>query len=117
MSLKTGMTKAQVEETLGVQPYDLKSLTDTSIVLIYIYRVIERRTLSFNNKPLNGKKVSGKYVQLAVTYTKDTCVASIESCNLCPDNLVTTSKIDFGEILVFVTVTLPLLLIYFGVNQ
>ena len=113
MSLKLGMTKAQVEETLGVQPYDLKAYNDTSNVFIYVYRVTERRTISFNTKPENGKELLGKYVQLAVTFSKGWKVLSIESCSLCPDNLVTTSKIDFVEVLVFFTVTLPLLLLYF----
>lgn len=113
MSLKLGMTKAQVEETLGVQPYDLKAYNDTSNVFIYVYRVTERRTISFNTKPENGKELLGKYVQLAVTFSKGGKVLSIESCSLCPDNLVTTSKIDFVEVLVFFTVTLPLLLLYF----
>jgi len=113
MSLQLGMTKAQVEETLGVPPYDLKAYNDTSNVFIYVYRVTERRTISFNTKPGNGKELRGKYVQLAVTYSKDGKVLSIESCNLCPDNLVRTSKIDIVEVLVFFTVTLPLLLLYF----
>jgi outer membrane protein assembly factor BamE (lipoprotein component of BamABCDE complex) len=113
MSLKLGMTKAQVEEALGVHPYDLKAYTDTSDVFIYVYRVTERRTISFRTKPENGKELLGKYVQLAVTYSKSGIVLSIESCSLCPDNLVTTSKIDFVEVLVFFTVTLPLLLLYF----
>jgi hypothetical protein len=117
ISLEVGMTKTEVEKLLGVQPYDLKARTDTSIVLVYIYRVTERRTFSFLTKPRNGKEVTGKYVQLAVSYSKTGHVTGIESCSLCPDNLVTTSKIDFGEVLVFVTVTLPILLIYFGLKQ
>jgi len=113
MSLQLGMTKAQVEETLGVVPYDLKSYNDTSNIFIYVYRVTERRTLSFKTNDMNGKEVMGKYVQLEVTYSKKGKVMNIGSCNLCPDNLVTTSKVDFGEIFVFFTVTLPLLLLYF----
>jgi outer membrane protein assembly factor BamE (lipoprotein component of BamABCDE complex) len=117
MTLEFGMTRTQVEEILGIPPYDLKARTDTSIVFIYVYRVTERKTFSFHTKPLNGKKAMGKYVQLAVTYSKNDRVLGIESCNLCPDNLVTTSKIDFGEVLVFFTVTLPILLIYFGLQK
>jgi hypothetical protein len=116
MSLQLGMTKAQVEKNLEVQPYDLKAYTDTSNVYIYVYRVTDRRTFSFNTNPLNGKEVKGKYVQLAVTYSLDGKVICIESCSLCPDNLVTTSKIDFNKVIVFVTVTLPVLLIYFGLK-
>lgn len=117
MSLKLGMSKAQVEDSLGVQPYNLKSHNDTSSVFIYVYRLIDRRTIYFNTKAVNGKKATGKYTQLEVTYSMDDKVTNIESCTLCPDNLVSTSKVDFGKVIVFITVTLPLLLIYLGVQR
>ncbi len=117
MSLEVGMSKAQVEQALGIQPYNLKTFNDTSNVFIYVYRVIDRKTLSFNTKATNGKETLGRYTQLAVTYSKDNKVTSIESCNLCKDNLENTRKIDFGKIILFVTVTLPVLLIYFGLQK
>jgi len=117
MSLKLGMSKSQVEDTLGIQPYNLKANNDTNIIYIYVYRVTDRKTLSFNTKPVNGRKALGKYLQLYVAYSKDGKVTSIESCSLCQDNLVTTSKIDFAKVMVFVTVTLPVLLIYFGLKK
>src|ERR1035437_8550757 len=117
MSLQVGMSREHVEEILKSKPYDLKAYNDTSNVFIYVYRVTDRRTLSFNTKPINGKEAIGKYEQLAVAYSKDSKVISIESCSLCPDNLVTTHKIDFGKIILFVTVTLPVLLIYFGLKN
>jgi outer membrane protein assembly factor BamE (lipoprotein component of BamABCDE complex) len=116
ISLQLGMSKAQVEGILGIQPYDLKAYTDTSNVFIYVYRVTERRTFSFNTKPLNGRKTIGKYVQLNIAYSKDDKVISIESCTLCPNNLATTSKIDFEKIFLFFTVTLPVLLVLFKLN-
>ena len=116
MTLHLGMSKKQVEETLGIKPYNIKAFTDTSIVFIYVYRVTERRTLSFDTKSVNGKETIGKYIQLAVAYSKDDKVLSIESCNLCPDNLVTTSQIDFGKIFVFITITLPVLLLFIGLK-
>jgi len=48
-----------------------QELTDTSIVFIYVYRVTDRKTISFNTKPVNGKETIGKYVQLAVAYSKE----------------------------------------------
>lgn len=117
MSLQTGMSKGTVEETLGVKPYNIKAMTDTSNVFIYVYRVTDRRTLSFNTKKLNGKEVIGKYVQLLVTYSKDDKMTGIESCIQCPDNLMNTTKVDFEKIIVFVTITLPVLLIYFGLKK
>ena len=115
MSLHLGMTKNEVDEALGVKPYDIKALTDTSTVLIYVYRVIDRRTLAFNTKPTNGKKSTGKYVQMEVTYSPDNKVIKMESCNLCPDNLVKKSRIDFEKVFTFVAVTLPVLLVFFGI--
>ena len=115
--LQLGMDKAHVEEMLGLVPYDIKSVTDTSTVYIYVYRVIERQTFSLYTKPLNGKIKTGKYVQLAVGYSKADKVISIESCSLCPDNLVTKSNIDFSKIAVFFTVTVPAVIIYFGLQQ
>jgi hypothetical protein len=117
MSLQLGMTKERVEELLGIQPYDLKSVTDSSKVFIYVYRVMDRKTLSFFTKPLNGTKKLGKYIQLAIGYSKKNEVISIESCSLCPDNLVTKDKIDFEKIFVFITVTLPVILLYIGLTK
>jgi hypothetical protein len=117
ISLQLGMSKTQVEEVLEVQPYDIKAYNDSSNVFIYVYRLTDRRTLSFDTKPVNGKKVIGKYEQLAVAYSKEGKVINIESCNLCPDNLVSTRKIDFNKIIIFVTITLPVLLIYFGLQK
>jgi len=117
ISLRIGMSKTEVEEILGVKPYDLKAYTDSSNVFIYVYRTLDRKTLSFDTKPINGNKSKGKYVQLAVAYSKKGNVKSIESCNMCPDNLVNVNKVDFNGIVVFITVTLPILLIYFGLKK
>jgi hypothetical protein len=116
MSLQTGMSRAEVEQKLQLQPYDLKAYNDTSNVFIYVYRVNDRKTFSFNTHQVNGIQTKGKFVQLFITYSRDGKVISIESCSLCPDNLVVRSKIDFEKIFVFITITLPLLLIFFGLK-
>lgn len=116
ISLQIGMSKAEVEETLGLKPYDLKAYTDTSSVFIYIYRTIDRKTLSFTTKYVNGRKSKGKYVQLEVSYSKKDKVIKIESCNTCTDNLTSLNKVDISGIIVFVSVTLPALLIYIGLK-
>jgi hypothetical protein len=117
MSLSIGMTRERVEEILGIQPYDLKAMTDTSSVFIYVYRVTDRKTLSFYTRPKNGSKKIGKYVQLNVAYSKNNKVISIESCSLCPDNLVTKNNVDFEKVFAFITVTLPVLLLYIGLTK
>jgi len=117
LSLQLGMTKVQVEDKLGITPYNLKSCNDTSDIFIYVYRVTDRKTISFNTKPVNGKKTIGKYLQLNVAYSKEGKLVGIESCTTCPDNLVSTSRIDFEKVFVFLTVTLPVILIYFGLKK
>ncbi len=116
IALQIGMSKNEVEDLLGLEPYDLKALTDSSKTYIYIYRVKNRRTFSFDTKSVNGSDIKGKYVQLAIEYSNKGMVKHIESCSLCPDNLVSTSKIDFEKIFVFVTVTLPIILLYLGLK-
>jgi hypothetical protein len=117
VSLKLGMTREHVENILGVEPYNLKAYTDTSSVFIYVYRVSERRTLSFLVRQRNGQVKLGKYMQLFVGYSKSNEVISIESCTICPDNLVTKSKVNFEKLFDFVTVTLPVILIYVGLTK
>ncbi|MES2837832.1 MAG: hypothetical protein V4667_09940 [Bacteroidota bacterium] len=116
LCLEIGMSKTMVEDTLGIKPYNIKTLNDSSTVFIYVYRLADRKTFSFDTRSKNGKKVKGKYVQLAVAYSKEDKVTSIESCSLCPDNLVTERKVNFDKIILFVTVTLPVLLIYLGLK-
>ncbi len=116
ISLKVGMSKAQVEKILGIKPYDLKMYNDTSNVFIYVYRVTDRRTISFFTKPVNGKETKGRYLQLDVTYSMDDKVLLIETCRFCANNLVTTSKIDFEKVFLFFTITLPVILIYLGLK-
>ncbi len=118
MTLKLGMTKGEVEKTLGIGPYNLKSTTDTSISFIYVYRVKERKTLYLNTKPVNGRETLGKYIQMEIAYSKkNEQVINMESCNLCPDNLESVSKVDVEKIILFVTVTLPVILIYLGLQK
>ena len=112
MTLQLGMTKAQVEESLGLQPYDLKANTTGTNVFVYVYRITDRRTASFYTSEVNGTKSIGKYVQLFVTYSKDDKVINIETCSLCPDNLVTRKNLDLMQVFLFVTVVIPWLIIF-----
>jgi hypothetical protein len=118
MSLKLGMTKAEVEEILDLSPYDLKAYTDTSSVYTYVYRNYDRRTFLFFTKPKNGKKAIGRYIQLHVAYSiKDHKVINIESCSTCPDNLVSMNRINFDKVVGFITITLPVILVYIGLKN
>lgn len=120
MSLELGMTKEEVEKWLDLEPYNLKAYTDTSNTYIYIYRTNERKTLSIYTKRKNGKRTIGKYMQLEVAYSKkDNRVIHIESCNDCPDNLTSTSRININidKVMTFISVTLPVILVYIGLKS
>ena len=117
MTLKLGMTRQEVEETLNLKPYNLKAATETSDVFIYVYRVKARRTLFLNTKPTNGREAIGNYQQLEVTYSKAGKVTKIESCTQCPDNLESVAKVDVEKLVLFVTATLPAILVYLGLQS
>ncbi len=117
MELRLGMTKAEVEDILDLDPYDLKAHTDTSDVYTYVYRPYDRKTLLFFTKPKNGRRAIGRYVQLHVAYSLKGEVINIESCTTCPDNLVSTSRINFEKVIAFATVTLPVILVYVGLQK
>jgi hypothetical protein len=116
MCLELGMTKIEVEKQLGIEPYDIKSVADSNNVYIYMYRVNDRKTLYLSTKPVNGKKVMGRYLQLTATFSKEDKLTKIESCNN-DDNLVTVNKINVDKIILFVTVTLPIILVYLGLKN
>jgi hypothetical protein len=116
MRLQLGMTKTEVEKELGIEPYDIKVITDTTDVYIYVYRVNDRRTLYLNTRPANGKKVRGRYLQLSTTFSKAGKLLKIESCNN-SDDLVTVNKINIDKIILFITVTLPVILVYLGLKN
>jgi hypothetical protein len=114
LTLKLGMTKEEVSKTLNVSPYDLKAITDSTETLIYKYRVTDRRTIPFLMKPNNGTSVTGKYVDLFITFSKEGKAINIESCSDCEKTDEKRMKIDFNKIITFITVTTPALLIYLG---
>lgn len=116
-ALEIGMTKERVEKVLEIEPYNIKQVTDSSCRYIYVYRVNDRRTLLGATKPLNGKRTLGKYTQLIVTYSKNDIVTGFESCTQCPDDLERTRKVDVEKVILFITVTLPILLVYFGLKN
>jgi len=116
LSLEVGMTQNEVEEVLGIGPYDLKALDDSLRTLIYVYRVDDRRTLSLLTKAHNGKGTQGKYVQLNIAYSRDGRVVRIDSCSMCPENMVVTTAINFEKIFAFLMITVPSLLLLVGLQ-
>lgn len=116
LQLKTGMTKEEVSNILGIPPYDLKSVSDSATIYIYKYRTTDRKTVPLAMNKTNGMKAKGKWVDLFVTYNKEGKVKSIDSCSDCEDTKVAEKKIDFNSVLLLITVTVPAILVYFGLQ-
>ncbi len=115
-NLKLGMSKEEVESTLDLKPYYLKELVDTQTVFLYKYRVTDRAVLPFFLKENNGKDVKGKYVNLMITYNIDNKAAKIESCTKCDESSIEEKRLDFNKLATFLTVTLPVVLLFLGIK-
>ena len=116
LALKLGMSKEEVSKALGIPPYDIKSLNDTAEVLIYKYRVTDRKTVPLFKKETNGIKATGAYVDLLVTYDKTGIMTALETCSKCSNTEEKTTKLDIDKVITLITVTVPALLVYLGIT-
>ena len=116
LDLKVGMTKEEVSQQLNSKPYNFKLLTDSESVLLYKYRVVDRAVAPFLLKENNGKTVLGKYVNLMISYDKTGKATKIESCNDCDETIIEEKKINIDKVVTFLTVTLPVVLVFFGIK-
>jgi len=115
--LKPGMTQEEVKSLLGIPPYDMKSINENETVLIYKYRVTDRKTIPFLMKPANGMNATGKWVDLFITFSKEGKVVKIESCSECGETKTKQSKLDLNALITFISFTLPALLLYLGLQD
>ncbi|HXC04901.1 MAG TPA: outer membrane protein assembly factor BamE [Bacteroidia bacterium] len=112
-AVKTGMTKEQVNTTLGIPPYALKSKNDSETVFIYKYRPAERRTMPLFMGRTNGKRATGPLMDLNVSYDKHDLVTELKS-KPSPKEEKSQYTIDVNSIFTLLTVTAPALLVYLG---
>jgi hypothetical protein len=111
------MTKEEISKVLDTKPYNFKLLTDTASVLLYKYRVTDRAVVPFLLKENNGKSVRGKYVNLMVTYDAASGKSTrIESCSDCDETEIQEKKFDIDKVITFLTVTLPVVLVFLGIQ-
>lgn len=118
LMLKPGMTRDEVTAALGIPPYDMRSMNEKGeTVLIYKYRVTDRKTIPLFMKPSNGVKTTGKWVDLFVTFSWEGKLTKLESCSGCEETKLTEKKIDINTIVTFITVTIPAVLVYLGLKD
>jgi len=116
LALQLGMNQDQVTTALGIPPYNFILKNDSETVLLYKFRVADRTTVPLFLKEANGKKIRGRYVNLLVTYDRNLIVKRMGSCNDCDETIISEKKIDINKIITLITVTAPLVLVYFGIK-
>jgi outer membrane protein assembly factor BamE (lipoprotein component of BamABCDE complex) len=117
LSLKTGMTKDEVSTSLGIPPYDVKCITDTTSELIYKYRTTDRKTLPLFMKKTNGRKATGKLGDLFITYDKKNVVTNIRSCSDCEGSKTEEAKRNYTVLIAVIGIVAPSVLIYLGIKK
>ena len=118
LAQKPGMTSDEVATTLGIPPYDIQSMNEKGeTVLIYKYRVTDRKTVPLFMKAANGVKATGKWVDLFVTFSWDGKLTKIESCSDCEETKTTEQKVNINAVITFITVTVPAVLLYLGLRE
>ncbi len=114
MLLKPGMSYEEVNEVLGVKPYDLRRFDSTGQrVMVYKYRTTDRQALFL--KDTNGHEIRGRFVDLHATFTPQDTLILMES--FLSDSKALTKSIDINTLIIFFTVTAPTILLYLGIKN
>lgn len=114
--LRPGMSMDTVNSRLGVKPYDIEvydSIGNRSF--IYKYRTTDRKTIPFFLKETNGKEKIGKYMDLVAYYDSTNISYRFES--RVTDSKVDQKKFNINALVTIVTVVVPALLVYLGIQK
>ncbi|TSJ46444.1 hypothetical protein [Fluviicola chungangensis] len=116
MQLKTGMSMDTVNRRLGVEPYDIDKYDSTGYrSFVYKYRTTDRKTIPFMLRETNGKKKIGKYMDLVAYYDPANIAYRFES--RATDSKVDQKKFNLNVVVTIVTVVVPSLLVYLGIQK
>jgi hypothetical protein len=116
MQLKPGMSMDSVNSTLGIKPYDIDVYDSTGYrSFIYKYRTTDRKTIPFRLKETNGKEKIGKYMDLVAFFDSTDVAYRFESRST--DSKVDQKKFNINTIVTIVTVVVPALLVYLGIQK
>ena len=116
MQLKPGMSMDSVNSRLGIEPYDIDIYDSTGYrSFVYKYRTTDRKTVPFRLKETNGKEKIGKYMDLVAFYDPENIAYRFESRST--DSRVEQRKFNINVIVTIVTVIVPALLVYLGIQK
>ena len=116
LTLQINQTQEEVNQALGIPPYNFIFKSDSETVLLYKFRVTDRTTVPLFLGPTNGKSKRGRYVNLMITYNKAGRVKKMESCNNCDETIIEEKKLDINKVVTLMTVTLPIVLVFLGIK-
>lgn len=116
MHLKTGMTVAQVDSTLDIKPYSIKSLdTSQHKVLIYKFRTEDRKTLELFMRDTNGHSIRGPFMDLFAYFDAKGVMYKFETAEATSE--VKEQRLDIDKVVTFITVTAPAVLVAIGLSK
>lgn len=116
MELSPGMSLQAVNTKLGVKPYDINvydSIGNRSY--IYKYRTTDRKTVPFLLKDTNGRKSTGKYMDLVAFYDSTNIAYRFESKPT--DSKLDEKRLNVNTIVTIITVIVPTVLVYLGIKK
>lgn len=115
LTVNNGMTLNEVNTLLKLKPYDLRSLDSLgNKVLIYKYRLTDRRTVPLFLKDTNGKEISSKFMDLYCTFNSKNILVKLESKS--SNSELKEQRLNINSVLTFLTVTAPAFLVYLGIS-
>ena len=116
MHLKTGMTIAQVDSTLQIKPYSIKSLdTSQQKILVYKFRTEDRKTLEFLMRDTNGHSIRGPFMDLFAHFDAKGVMYKYETAEA--TSVVKEQRLDIDKVVTFITVTAPAILVAIGLSK
>lgn len=115
LDLKPGLTLTEVNNTLGLKPYDLISMDSTGArVLLYKYRLTDRRTVPLFLKDTNGKEISAKFADLYCSFNSENILTNLYSQP--SESELKEHRFNINNFMTFLTVTAPAFLLYLGIT-
>jgi flavoprotein len=80
VQIEIGMSLSELEKLLEIPVYDLYHINENGEkIIVFNYRVFDRKVPLKIMTPNNGKKTLGKYDKLIITLSKDNKVIKVES--------------------------------------
>ncbi len=120
-NVRLGMPFDTVNSVLHVEPFALKSRTDTTYTYNYKYRVKEVKRVPLVMRRNKGVEIESRFVDLFITYNNNGEAIHMESCNDCSHDGEKKERVNLNTLITglttVVTVTIPVVLTLLATNN